>query len=132
VRNYEINLLYDDQDGFCKFIKRLIAFFSSSYINFKPLSELEGSYAGLKAADLKYDFRLIYDFEITEDEFEAMDTSYIHGVSDKRIYSGGEAFVKALALNSFLGTLANWYYKDDNLKKYIDDYIYENTLAKKR
>ena len=65
---------------------------------------IESGYAGLSDKDLKNSLILVIDFEVDED-FEALDESYVNSVSDKRIYYGKEAIDKCLILNSMIRDL---------------------------
>ncbi|MCH2227365.1 MAG: hypothetical protein MK033_06295 [Candidatus Caenarcaniphilales bacterium] len=103
--NYSYNLIYDSKSLKLRIWALIISVLVGDYVSIIQSQELLGkSYAGLSDADLEKSLILVLDFEV-DDDFEALDESYINSVSDKRIYKGKEAIKRCLILNSWVSKL---------------------------
>ena len=102
--DYSYNLIYDAQSLKLRLWAFLISILVGDYVSIIKSKDVKEGYAALESKQLKNSLVLVIDFEV-DDDFEALDESYINSVSDKRIYTGKEAIVKCLILNSLVRKL---------------------------
>ena len=95
--DYTYNLIYDHKKLSPSFWAFLVGLLLADQISITKVQDLEAGYAGLAEKDLKNALILVIDFAVDED-FEALDESYVQSVSDKRIYRGKQAIEKCFAL----------------------------------
>ncbi len=102
--DYSYNLIYDSQSLNLRLWAFLISILVGDYVSIIKSKDVKEGYAALNPEQLKNSLTLVIDFEVDED-FEALDESYINSVSDKRIYTGKEAIDKCLILTPLIRKL---------------------------